>query len=206
MQLQPLDSVSEFYLFFIIVILFFWFVFFVGIWYFPNTGSTMDAFMCEVKSGETKLPAGVFSILNGGTFFYYIPCLLIFSWLWKKCDDEGRQCLVEICCGKDTSTDAVELAEMIGVGAGGIAGLLVSIATLIAAGVSENCGTTQANGFIALNVLVTIFNVIACIQVSLVYYGGYKKCLKETAKGAKKAMEDKAEGMGDAIQDMTGQE
>ena len=148
----------------------------------------MDALGCplrvevEVDGSEetTSLPAGLFAILNGGTFFFYIPCVLIFTVLWKWCGKQegGREYLVEVCFGKGQSADAAIIAEKIGVGAAAAVGLLFSIGNLIAAGVSENCGTTEANAFIALNVLITLANVIACTQVSVIYYGGLKKCLK----------------------------
>ena len=134
---------------------------------------------CPIEvEGGVKLPAGLFAILNGGTFFYYIPCVMIFAVLWRYCDDEGRSCLVKTCFGDGTSADAAEIAEKIGVGAAAAIGILNSVADLIAAGVSENCGSTPANAFIALNVFVTIANVIACAQVSIIYYGGVKKFLE----------------------------
>ena len=141
----------------------------------------------------TSLPPGLFAILNGGTFFFYIPCVLIFTVLWKWCGKQegGREYLVEVCFGKGQSADAAIIAEKIGVGAAAAVGLLFSIGNLIAAGVSENCGTTEANAFIALNVLITLANVIACTQVSVIYYGGLKKCLKETGAEAIKVAAEK---------------
>ena len=71
-----------------------------------------------------------------------------------------------------------------GVGAGIAVALLFSIANLTVAGIAENCGTTAANAFIVLNVLITLANVAACSQVSIIFYDGLKKCLKETGGDA----------------------
>lgn len=137
-------------------------------------------------SDSVSLPAGLFGILNGATFFFYVPCVLVFALLWKWCGKivGGREYLVELCFGKGQSADVAAVAEKIGVGAVAVVGLLFSAANLIAAGVAENCGTHQANAFIALNVFVTLANVIACTQVSAIYYGGFKKCLEETGEDA----------------------
>ena len=163
-----------------------------GIWFYQNAGSTTDALGCPLRvevdtenSDEgISLPAGLFAILNGLTFFLYIPCALVFATLWKYCGDGGREFLVKLCFGKDQSSDAAEIAEKIGVGAGVAVALLFSIANLIVAGIAENCGTTAANAFIALNVLITLANVAACSQVSIIFYDGLKKCLDETGGDA----------------------
>ena len=89
-----------------------------------------------------------------------------------------------MCFGKDQSSDAAEIAEKIGVGAGIAVALLFSIANLIVAGIAEDCGITAANAFIALNVLITLANVAACTQVSIIFYDGLKKCLEETGGDA----------------------
>ena len=150
----------------------------VGVWFYRNADTTTDALGCplrvevEVDGSEerTSLPAGLFAILNGGTFFFYIPCALAFAVLWKWCGKQegGREYLAEVCFGKGQSADAAIIAEKIGVGAAAVVGLLFSVGNLIAAGVSENCGTTEANAFIALNVLITLANAIACTQVSVI--------------------------------------
>lgn len=106
--------------------------------------------------------------------------MLVFARLWKNCGDDGREWLVEMCFGKDQNTDTAEITEKIGVGAGAAVALLFSIGNLIAAGVAENCGTTAANAFIALNVFITLANVAACAQVSIIFYDGLKNCLDET--------------------------
>ena len=153
-----------------------------------NTGALGCRLNVETDSSDgstsVSLPAGLFGILNGVTFFIYIPCVLVFVVLWKWCGNisGGREYLVELCFGKGQSADTAAVAEKIGVGAVAVVGLLFSAANLIAAGVAENCGTPQANAFIALNVFVTLANVIACTQVSSIYYGGFKKCLKETGE------------------------
>ena len=119
--------------------------------------------------------------------------MLVFAILWKNCDDEGRECLVEVCFGKDHSTDTAKIAEKIGVGAGVAVALLFSIENLIAARVAENCGTTEANAFIALNVFITLANIAACAQVSIIFYNGLKNCLDETGGDALEMCEGKIE-------------
>ena len=140
-----------------------------------------------------SLPAGLFGILNGVTFFIYIPCVLGFVVLWKGCGkiEGGREYLVKLCFGKDQSADTAAVAEKIGVGAVAVVLLLFSAANVIVAGVAENCGTPQANAFIALNVFVTLANIIACTQVSSIYYGGFKKCIEETGEDAVKEAVEK---------------
>ena len=134
--------------------------------------------MCPIKTEQDgpALPAGLFAILNGGTFFYYVPCLLLFAALWKYCGDGGRVFLVECIWGKGQSADTAEIAEKIGVGVAAAVGILNSATNMILAAIAEPCGTPAANAFIALNVLVMLANVVACIQVSIVYYGSMKKC------------------------------
>ena len=119
--------------------------------------------------------------------------MLVFAILWKNCDDEGRECLVEMCFGKDHSTNTAKIAEKIGVGAGAAVTLLFSIRNLIAAGVAENYGTTEANAFIALNVFITLANIVACAQVSIIVYDGLKNCLDETGGDALKMCAEKIE-------------
>ena len=168
-----------------------------GVYYYQNTPSadgTTDALGCQLpnnenpEESETKLPAGLFALLNGFVFFYYVPFLLGFVVLWRVCSESGRRFLVELCFGTNTSTDKAELAEKIGVGGGAAVGMLFSVASLILGGISEkDCTTTLANAFIALHVFVTAANAIACIQVSVIYYGGFKKCWKESKDSAKEA-------------------
>ena len=112
----------------------------------------------------------------------YIPCLLLFAVLWRFCGNitGGREYLVELCFGKGESAETAAIAEKIGAGVAAALGILNSVGNLIAAGVAENCGTPQANAFIVLNVLVTLANVLACTQVSVIYYGGFKKCIEES--------------------------
>ena len=81
--------------------------------------------------------------------------------------------------GKDQDTDTAKIAEKIGAGAGAAVALLFSIGNLIAAGVADNCGMTEANAFIALNVFITLANVAACAQDSIIFYDGLKNCLDE---------------------------
>ena len=161
------------------------YVLYIGIWFYQSGNSGgKDLVGCtvevDVKDSEesVSLPAGLFAILNGGTYFYYIPCLLIFAAIWQICDEEGKTGLAKCIFGPEA--EAAEVAEKIGVGAAAVLGILVSIANLIAAGVSENCGTPAANAFIALNVFVTLFNASACAQVSVIYFWkeGIKECLK----------------------------
>lgn len=145
-----------------------------------------EVFGCEVTStdievrqetptdqGEdTSLPVGAFGIVNGLMFFYYIPFLLIFSALWTYFgDDHSRKWLTELCFGKqNSSSDPGEVAKTIGVGTIAILGILISVADLIAAGVSEKCDSAGARAYIALNVFVTLINVVAAIQVTIVFY------------------------------------
>ena len=105
--------------------------------------STSDEILgCHVPVGddesgeEASLPVGIFAIINGLTFFYYIPCLLVFSACWTYCDEEGRRELTKQCFGEE-NTNTKEVAEKIGVGAAAILGILVSVGDLIAAGISE---------------------------------------------------------------------
>jgi hypothetical protein len=86
----------------------------------------------------------------------------VFALLWKNCGDGGREYLAEICFG--SSKETAEIAEKIGVGAGAAVALLFSIVNLIVAGVAENCGTTAANAFIALNIFITLANVAAFLS------------------------------------------
>ena len=180
-----------------------------GVWFYRNGDDTNDALGCplhvkvDAQGSETttSLPAGLFAILNGLTFFFYVPCVLIFAILWRNCDDEGRLCLVEICFGKSQNADNAIIAEKIGVGAGAAVALLFSIGNLFAAGVAENCGTTGANAFIALNVFITLANVAACAQDSIIFYDGLKNCWDETDGDALEMcagkIQEHAEGSGE---------
>ena len=81
-----------------------------GIWFYQNAGSTTDALGCplhvKVDTENTdegiSLPAGLFTILNSLTFFFYIQCAMVFMALWKYCGDGGREFLVELCRGGRT--------------------------------------------------------------------------------------------------------
>ena len=167
-----------------------------------NTSALGCSLNVELTDGVT-LPAGLFGILNGVTFFIYIPCVLVFVVLWKGCGEieGGREFLVELCFGKDQSADAAAVAEKIGVGAVAAVLLLFSAVMVITAGLAENCGTPQANAFIALNVFVTLANIIACTQVSCIYYGGFKECIKETGEDGAKELADKAKATVEQLND-----
>lgn len=127
------------------------------------------------SEGGISPPVGLFAILNGLIFYYYLSCLM-FSALWRLCDQEGKPSLMRICCRE---SDAAEVAEQIGVGVVAALGILNSIINVIAVGVSENnCGTSVSDAFLSLNVLVTVANVGACTQVFVAYYK--KVDIKET--------------------------
>ena len=151
--------------------------------YTGGSSGGKDVLMCPIRAEEDgpALPPGLFAILNGATFFYYVPCLLLFAALWKYCGDGGREFLVKLIWGPEQSADTAEIAEKIGVGVAAAVGILNSATNMILAAVAEQCGVPAANAFIALNVLVFLVNAVACIQVSIVYYGSLNKCL-EAAK------------------------
>ena len=103
---------------------------------------------------------GVFSILNGLAFFYYIPCFLVFSLCYVNISDQEA---ANAACGK------------IGGGVAILLGFLSSLTDVVVTGLQENCRTTEADLFLLFNFVLTLFVAFAALQVAVVFFWVFVK-------------------------------
>ena len=96
-------------------------------------------------------------------FFYYVPCLLVFSFCYLNICDAEAQEAANAACGK------------IGGGVATALGLLSSLTDVIVTGVQEKCRTTEADMFLFFNFVLTLFVAFAALQVGVVFFWGFVK-------------------------------
>ena len=119
-----------------------------------------NIFKCSVQddgdfSGDNAI-VGIYAIINGGTFFFYIPFLLVFAAIWGLC----------INCGDDPCILCVNfLFGKLLAGVGVILGYASTFTGLIGSAIVEHCGSAQSNAFIVMNVVMLLFNAFAGLQV-----------------------------------------
>ena len=115
--------------------------------------TTNDILGCADESDDTEqdnFVIGLFSILVGGGFYFYLFMLGI-AGIILPCEDLK-----------------IKIVGGIIVGAGTALGFIDNAIDAVLTGTHENCGTPEANSLLFFNVLIIILSIYVIIQIGIV--------------------------------------
>ena len=122
-------------------------------WFLQRTDDVLGCFDENDDIEQGNFLIGVFSILVGSLFYYYLVLLGIAA-LLLPCDGLSA---VKVVVGILTAGSTV-------------VGIINSFIDAVFSGINENCGTPEANAFLFFNIVITLLGGYVAVQVFIVLF------------------------------------
>ncbi|CAI8051028.1 hypothetical protein GBAR_LOCUS27980 [Geodia barretti] len=132
----------------------------LGAWFLQRDD---DIFGCSSESDDIEhdnFIIGVFSILVGALFYYYLILLGIAGLLLLGDGYSAVKIVVGILAAGST-----------------VVGIVNTFIDAVFSGINENCGTTEANAFLFFTIVISLLGGYVAVQVFILLFVVFKKNL-----------------------------
>ena len=129
-----------------------------GAWFLQRDDDILGCSSESDSIEQDNFIIGLFSILVGALFYYYLILLGIAGLLLPCGDNSAVKIVVGILAAGST-----------------VVGIINTFIDAVLSGINENCGTTEANAFLSFNIVITLLGGYVAVQVFIVLFVAFFK-------------------------------